>query len=72
MRHLETTLTDEFIPTMLTIQECADRTGIAYGTIRRWILSGDITTVRAGSKYYVNWNKFLAFLNGDEASTTDF
>jgi excisionase family DNA binding protein len=56
----------DYIPTMLTIRECSDRTGISYGTIRRWIASGDVTAVHAGSKYYVNWNKFLAFLNGED------
>lgn len=53
------------MPEMLTIKETASMSGISYGTIRRWILSGDFKGfVRCGRKILINFDRFKEFLNG--------
>lgn len=55
------------IPQMLPIREVASMTGLSYCFIRTLCLEGKIVFVRAGSKYLVNMDKFVDFLNGTEA-----
>ena len=57
-------MTDEKVPTMLTIRETAERVGLSYGIIRRMALRGEIVTVKAGNRTYVNFDRFVDFLNG--------
>lgn len=54
------------VPTMLTIRAVSDRTGISYDKIRKLCLQGRIVYIRAGSKYLVNFEKFIAYLNEGE------
>lgn len=52
------------MPTMVTIRAAAERTGLTYSCLRRWILEGKFPFyVRAGSKYLVNLEKLVEFLN---------
>jgi len=51
------------VPRMRTIKETASETGISYHTIRKWCLEGKITHLKAGSKYLINLDKFIEFLN---------
>lgn len=37
-------------PELIGLQEAADRCGVCYRTIRRWIASGDLDAVRVGRK----------------------
>lgn len=62
--HIQNLDTD-YVPTMLSIQEVVDRTGISYSTIYRWAKSGVIKSTRAGTKYLIHWQRFLAFLEGE-------
>lgn len=52
-------------PTMLTIKNCAERTGLSYDYIRKLCLQNKIVYIRAGNKYLVNFEKFIDFLNGE-------
>lgn len=54
------------VPTMLTVKETAERTGLSYDYIRKLCLQGKIVFVLAGSKRLVNFEKFIEFLNQGE------
>lgn len=51
------------LPTMLTIKETAQRTGMAEFFIRRLATSNQIVHVRCGKKYLINFEKFIEYLN---------
>ena len=55
--------TIDMIPEMLTIKECSARTGVSYDWIRKLCLQGRIIHIRAGSKYLINFGKFIEYLN---------
>lgn len=53
------------MPQMVTIRVAAEKTGLTYSCLRRWILEGKFPYfVRAGSKYLINLEKLAEFLNG--------
>ena len=52
------------MPTMLTLQQAADQTGLSYSCLRRWILSGEFGFyVKSGSRYYINMERLAEFLD---------
>lgn len=51
------------IPTMLTIKETAQRTGMAEFFIRSLATNNQIVHVRCGRKYLINLEKFIEYLN---------
>lgn len=55
------------IPVMLTIGQAADKTGLSYDFLRKLCLQGKISFVRVGSKYLINQEKLVSFLNGEMA-----
>lgn len=67
MRDMGSLEVNQSIPTMLTIKETASRTGVSYDFIRKLCLSRKIVHVRAGTKYLINFEKFVDFLNGEVA-----
>ena len=54
------------IPTMVTIRMAADQTGLSYDYIRKLCLAGKIVFVRSGSKYLINMEKLVDYLNNGE------
>lgn len=54
------------IPTMLTINEVAEKTGLAKFYIRRLALQNKVKNVRAGKKILINFDKLIEFLNGND------
>ena len=58
----------ETIPVMLPIKEVANRTGLSYDHIRKLCLSGKVVYIKAGSKYLVNWSRFIDYLNAGDGS----
>lgn len=54
------------IPTMLTIRETANRTGISYDAIRKLCLRDEIVYIKAGKKYLINFEKFCEYLNNGQ------
>lgn len=57
---------NEQVPKMLTIRQCSDRTGVSYDAIRKLCITGRIVHVRVGSKYLINFGKFVEFLNNSK------
>jgi len=57
------------IPTMLTINETAERIGLAQHFIRQLCLQNKICYVKAGNKYIINWERFLEYLNIGETES---
>ena len=52
------------MPTMVTINRASELTGVPYSAIRRWIKRGYFTYyVMVGTKYLVNLEKLVEFLN---------
>lgn len=52
------------MPTMVTMSKAAELTGVTYSALRRWIKSGEfVYYVKAGSKYLINLERLIAFLN---------
>ena len=52
------------IPTMLTIKETAIRTGLAQHYLRSLCTNNNIVYVKCGTKYLINIEKLIDFLNG--------
>lgn len=57
------------IPRMLTIKEASQESGLSYDFVRKLCVQNKIVHVRAGNKYYVNFDKFVDYLNTGEVST---
>ena len=58
-------MTTEYVPEMLTIKETAIRSGLSYDSIRKKCLCGEIVCIKNGRKFFVNWGKFVEYLNGN-------
>lgn len=56
------------IPTMLTIKETAERTNLPAHYIRKLCWEKRITFVNVGSKYLINLEKFVEFLNSSQTA----
>lgn len=57
------------MPRMITLREAATETGLTYSCLRRWIKSGEFTYyVMAGSKYLINLERLVEFLNAPAAA----
>lgn len=54
------------IPTMKTLKEAAQITGLSYDYLRKLCLQGKIVYVRAGNKFLLNMEKLVEFLNQGE------
>lgn len=53
------------MPTMVTIKEASSQAGVSYDFVRKLCLQKKIVFVKAGNKYLINLEKFIAFLNGE-------
>lgn len=52
------------MPKMLTLRAAAKETGLSYGCLRRWILSGHFTFyVKTGNRYLINLDRLNDFLD---------
>lgn len=51
------------VPKMVTIRQLAEQTGISEYAIRRMCKNNEITFIKTGTKYLVNFNLFIDFLN---------
>ena len=59
------------IPTMLTIKETSLRTGLSYDALRKLCLKGEIVHIRVGSKFLINFEKLVDYLNGEGGERHD-
>lgn len=53
------------IPRMLTIKQVAREFGLAENFVRSLAKSGTIVAVRAGTKYLINADRLIEFLNSN-------
>ena len=56
---------------MVSIKEASQRSGISYDFILKMCINKQISYVRAGSKYLVNWRLFQEYLNKGAAINDD-
>ena len=54
---------DKETPVMLSITELSKRTNLSYSFIRKLCIEKKIVYIKSGTKYLVNFNKFIEFLN---------
>lgn len=59
-------------PEMRTIDQTAERSGLSAYAVRKLARSseGRAFTVRVGTKYLINWEKFVAYFNGTLPKST--
>ena len=58
------------MPTMVTIKIAAEKTGLTYSCLRRWILEGTFPYfARSGNRYLVNLERLADFLNAPATQT---
>lgn len=53
----------DMIPEMITIREASKRSGLSYDAVRKLCISGQITHIRIGPKYFINARGLGEFLN---------
>lgn len=51
------------IPTMRTIKEAAETTGISYNALWKMCRKNQIVYVKVGNKYLINMEKLVDYLN---------
>lgn len=54
-------------PTMFTLKQAAEATGLSYDYLRKLCLQNKIVFIRAGTKYLVNAEKLREYLESGEA-----
>lgn len=54
------------IPKMVTVKEAAKLTGMTEYFIRSKLRNNEIVYVKTGTKYLINFNLFIDFLNGKQ------
>lgn len=59
------------IPTMLTIKDTAKTVGLSSYFIRQLILQNKIKFVRSGTKFLINFQSFLNYLNTGEGAIVE-
>ena len=59
-------VTEMTIPTMITIKEAAEKTGISYSRIRTLWLESKIVHIKAGRRFLINLEKLIEYLNTGE------
>lgn len=59
------------MPTMKTIKQISETSGISYERIRQLCLQGKIVFIKAGNKYLINEEKFIEYLNTGEQENSE-
>ena len=54
-------------PRMMTVKQLSEQTGISEFHIRRLLKSNRIKYIRTGTKYLVNFDKFVEYLNNGDS-----
>ena len=54
------------VPTMWGLKEAASRTGLSYDYVRKLCIQGRIPYIKAGSKYLVNGDRLMEYMNQGE------
>ena len=53
------------LPKMVTIKELAQQTGISEYAIRKLCATNQITYIKSGTKFLINYDRFVDYLNGE-------
>lgn len=56
-------MSENKVPRMVPIRTAAYESGLSYDAIRKLCIQGKITFIRSGTKYLINMDKFIDFLN---------
>lgn len=56
----------EQIVQMVTLREASNRTGVSYDRLRKMCINRQIVYIKAGSKFLLNWDKLVEYLNAGE------
>ena len=59
------------LPRMLTINETAKESGLSANFIRQLCVNNRIVFVKAGTKYLINFTKFVEYLNTGDAAIAE-
>ncbi len=59
------------VPIFKTIAECANLTGLAKYRIRKFVLEGKLKYVRAGTKYLINYESLIKYLQIGDGKNTE-
>ena len=51
------------VPVMLTLDQAREKTGLSYDFLRKLCLQGKIVFIKAGSKYLINQDALITYLN---------
>ncbi len=54
------------IPRMVSIRDAADQTGLSYRFIRKLCEENKIVYITTGTKFLINLDKFVDYLNGKQ------
>lgn len=54
------------VPTMWGLKEAAGQTGLSYDYIRRLCIQGKIPHIKAGSKYLINGDRLIEYMDQGE------
>ena len=54
------------VPTMVTIKEASEKTGISYNRLRCLCLEKKIVYITAGYRYLINFEKLVEYLNNGD------
>ena len=53
----------DMVPVMLTLDQAREKTGLSYDFLRKLCLQGKIVFIKAGSKYLINQDALITYLN---------
>lgn len=56
------------MPTMFTLSQASEATGLSYDFLRKLCLQNKIVFVRAGTKYLINMERLREYLDKGDAS----
>lgn len=56
----------ETVPKMVTVNELSKMVNISTYAIRRLVKANRITYFKSGSRIYINFERFIDFLNGEQ------
>lgn len=67
LEHPEPKQPPKGVPIMWKVKEAAEHTGLSYDYIRKLCIQKKIPAIKAGSKYLINADKLMEYLNQGEA-----
>ena len=59
-------MTEKKVPRMATIKTASAESGLSYDAIRKMCLQKKIAFIRSGTKYLINMDRFIDYLNGEQ------